>query len=744
MPEMKPPKIGDGKAKTGNPATKQSFANAIDSILKDDPMKIKSGFFFFEKIRTKEEFQEAFDFVINNLNNKKYQPYLGKILDVIGQNGQVLGPTKWFSGMETIFSEPCPPDIREYALSSSNYLLSFYSNFGEELVKNISIENIKDYNKTGKYLKFIFYLSKYSQGWQFSEHLTEEIKDKLSQFTDNNPENNYLLSKFSQGILDGVDNKNHPRSRDLPFFKINSQNQYGAVYEDGFLHVSDPMDSEEIKSKIESIRELELLIGKVDIRQLQSEAIKLKDSIEDLVAKNTIKPDDLDTVSIKQNKEQLNELYKNYLFLLDGIMRPIIEEDFGDAIFTMPIKEQLHFLSYAKDLKVKEIAPIKKFAKDYGVTGFRTFLSLEHGGKEMGDKILQLGEKLPKETAEKLFTKYSEIIDKVDNLVGALEEKLKNSEKINANSEIAVKENLLIRAKNLLKKYTDNANKNPESILRELEGVNSDNILLLSIFQSLHSSDGIKFEDVKDFSFINEWSGSEFLTQKELLEMENIIDKNYKDAPSAVLKAVKNSFLESTHNFHGYYNDVEIPQLKFKDKVVAFCRLDYSVYENTDDYGKKVYFGSFNVDPDFANGEIGNAMLERTVDRVAKNHVVEADCNAFSKIGAKYIESGFYASNYYDFNGWPSFKIVRDDTKKSLIIGKNLSKEEIILQSSAGLIEKNGKTAMIFSAKNPESLSEVFQNIKSENKIVSRYFYDNDSKSWFIVIESANLLEESL
>ena len=57
----------------------------------------------------------------------------------------------------------------------------------------------------------------------------------------------------------------------------------------------------------------------------------------------------------------------------------------------------------------------KDFFNNFDKNGLKTFLSISSGGKEMGDKILELGEKLEPEVAEKVFAKYGEIIDTADN-----------------------------------------------------------------------------------------------------------------------------------------------------------------------------------------------------------------------------------------------------------------------------------------------------------------------------------------
>ncbi len=355
-----------------------------------------------------------------------------------------------------------------------------------------------------------------------------------------------------------------------------------------------------------------------------------------------------------------------------------------------------------------------------------------------------LEEKLPKKLEELVFSKYVELIETSQNIASELRKRFGSEKHHDKDTENAIRDNLLRRAKNLLEKYTDNPTKNVGNIMHELDTINADNMLLLSIFKSLHTTTGIKFEDFKEFTFYNSFSQAQFLSNSEIDQMATIIEKNYKDAPEKIRKVIKESFIDSVQ--HSVYEpiDVDVPELLYKGKVVAFCRLDYEKYKyiGSKDYGKKVYFGSFNVDPDFVNGEIGTAMLERTIDNVAVNNIVEADCNAFSKIGAKYIESGFNVVDFYDFHGWPSLKIIRDDSKKASIIGKNLSEEEIVSLSEIGSIEKNGKIAQIVSVSKQEDLSPIFQNAKADNKIISRYFYENKIKKWFVVIEPDVSLQE--
>lgn len=357
------------------------------------------------------------------------------------------------------------------------------------------------------------------------------------------------------------------------------------------------------------------------------------------------------------------------------------------------------------------------------------------------EDILLLREKLPKEIAEKVFDKYSEIVSSLDEQIASIKNKLKTEKNITEEDELAVKNNFLNRAKNVLLKAFDNLEKNPEKILEDLDKVNIDNLSLLSIFQSLKNTQNLKFEDLKDFEFHHKLSFAELVTNDEILEIKNIINKNYKNAPEKVRSTLLNSIDENLQIYSDNNEDnVVFPILKHKGKIVAFCRMNWKNtptqnYWDNDSKRPYAYFGSFNVDPDFANGEIGQVMLERVVDEEAKKGaLIEADCNAFLGISSRYIESGFVALDIYDFHGWKSFKILRDDKKNNEIIGKNLSKEEILRSLENGYIEKNNKKALIYKSKNPEDFSLIFDELKGGNKILSRYFKD-DNQDWIIVLE---------
>lgn len=510
--------------------------------------------------------------------------------------------------------------------------------------------------------------------------LKKSLRKKLNIDT-----NSYFLNEYLKAILNKTVDLNKFNQWTKPF--LIQPDKY-AIIKGDTIYLTDK-SKEEIDNLINE-RNTNYQNTKLDLELIKSFNLKL--GKEDFLLGNQSHSDDFNNQLNIYSDLLYTELYKDF------------EKDFGIKIVDLSIKEQFQFITYLQDINYKKAKDIKDFTNKFGSVAFKTFLSIEHGGKEMGDKVITLSKKLPEDIAKKVFTKYSELISSLDQELTSIKDKLKTEKTITKEDELAVRDNFLNRAKNVLLKAFDNLDNDPLKLIEDLDKINSDNLSILSIFQSLKNTQNLKFEDLKDFQFYLTYSSTEFITFEELSEMENIIDKNYQTNPE-ILKIIKNSL---TNRVLNGYNWVDVPILKYKGKIVAFCALDFGFYKDTPDFSKKVYFNSFNVDPDFANGEIGQAMLDRVLNQTSLKQIIEADCNAVSKIGAHYIEFGFFAKDFYDFHGWPSFKIERNNKLIPDLIGKNLSNQDIIDNSDLGFIEKNNKKAFLFKEKKQEDFIKYF------------------------------------
>lgn len=120
-----------------------------------------------------------------------------------------------------------------------------------------------------------------------------------------------------------------------------------------------------------------------------------------------------------ENPETLEGRYR---FLIHPLFRKNIEDDFGVELKDFPIRTQVQFLNFLFEKNEEEVKRVMKFMQDGNSTDrLKHFLSFEQGA-DMGEKILAIGEKLPKEAADTVFGKYAEMADRAG-------EARKNSEK---------------------------------------------------------------------------------------------------------------------------------------------------------------------------------------------------------------------------------------------------------------------------------------------------------------------------
>jgi hypothetical protein len=118
--------------------------------------------------------------------------------------------------------------------------------------------------------------------------------------------------------------------------------------------------------------------------------------------------------------------------------------------------EQYQLLDYIRNMTFAEVESVVSFTKKFGRDAFRTFLSLESGGREMGDKILTLGDEavFPPQLTKKLFNKYSTFVESANNIQHEISHLLGDKRTLNTSK---ISEKLLVRAKNLLVEYADKA-----------------------------------------------------------------------------------------------------------------------------------------------------------------------------------------------------------------------------------------------------------------------------------------------
>jgi len=392
---------------------------------------------------------------------------------------------------------------------------------------------------------------------------------------------------------------------------------------------------------------------------------------------------------------------------------------FGSHKFNFDVKtwgitldETLMFLRYTKDSDQKDFDRILKFKENFGV---EPFLSIIHGGKEMGDKIMSLSEKLPEDTAKLIFSKYREVVDSVQKIENFLSSFFREggSEKIDSEKIKETGEQLLNRGKDLLVRFSEKAEKNTGAgeIIKDLERVQIENELFLSTFKVLKKRGGIvNFDEIKNTSF--EIIDAERLTAEEAKVMIEIYKMNAeKQYDSQYTNKLLLKFEEATKNPKSKFYI-----FKYKNKIQGFVRFD-KLDKN------RQFAASFNIAIEAQNSRLGEMIIDQAIKKEAENSVLEANCVPDIPNSAKYIESGFVGTkNYTDNNQdllWIEWNNKFNNEKYKT---KKLNQQEIIDLS------KESKRLLNIKIVSSPKQAGIPLNSLNEGFVLTRYFFNEEEK----------------
>jgi len=331
------------------------------------------------------------------------------------------------------------------------------------------------------------------------------------------------------------------------------------------------------------------------------------------------------------------------------------------------LKNQFYFLNFIQRKTENDLINFKEFIKNSNneeekIYKLRTFLSIEQGGKEMGDKILTLGEKLPKESAKVLFAKYGEIIDEVDNIGGYIEKSMKGQ--VSALIIDKAKENLLIKGKDLLSSYAVKADVcNGEECIdlgkdleEKLSNIKASLLLFASACKSLSENNSLSLEDLAntELEVIHGLSVDEE-TQK---EMKRIFKENRPNYPDILLDDVSREFEDNLKNIK---DNQTFYILKNNGDITSFMRLD----EQKDG---SVYGASFNVRTELRGSAIGSELLKKIIKKESSSRPFKIICYDKNPMIEKYkSDFGFdivgVIDNYHN-TGEKFYEMVREPNIK--------------------------------------------------------------------------------
>ena len=246
--------------------------------------------------------------------------------------------------------------------------------------------------------------------------------------------------------------------------------------------------------------------------------------------------------------------------------------------------------------------------------------------------------------------------------------------------------------------------------------------LFINSFKTLHES-GTEFslEDIESSKFEQSEGGT--ITETDISAMRSIYSHNQKE--SAVHDALLTSFDKKVKDPKTRFNI-----FKWQDKIQSFV-----AFSNK---GDSLYMSAFNVSPDARGYKIGEAMLDQVVEQEAKESTLTADCDSKLPISAKYIETGWVGTFYWEDKNEKEQKsdwvldIKRDETANNSYWGKSQNKESIITQRT------HPENVKVEVAKTQAELP--FQ-LCTKGFVLTRMFKDEGSGLYYGVFELPNKKE---
>lgn len=336
----------------------------------------------------------------------------------------------------------------------------------------------------------------------------------------------------------------------------------------------------------------------------------------------------------------------------------------GIGIHNLSWREQQWLAAASYGLKMTgEYDKLVKFGRDYNLTGLKSFLSCEFD-LENGRKIIAIGEKLPKEKAETVFNKTSEIINLAEQKSDSIQSLYEKSSEDDVKE---IKHKLLERVNGIILDFSSSNKKNIEKLLKDFGESRAEIVMLSALLKTAkENGEKIVFEMIKnlklDKRIIGERdeNGEEVgLGEEEKEEMMKMVEKNYreavypdnKEAAKAVIADFKKELDEGLSGQMVY-------TLRFQDQLAAFVR-----FKKLND--QEVYAGSLNIDQEVNNLCIGKYFTDSVLPEVAKNFRIKAITRATNPAIPMYEKQGFQIDkdNPFSKHGEQYYNIVMERSR---------------------------------------------------------------------------------
>lgn len=510
--------------------------------------------------------------------------------------------------------------------------------FGKAFVDSMNFENRDQFGNTMALLDLISSVYNLASSGSYSSEykVIDTIKNTLDKaFSEK--KGSYLLHRKTEQILDQIENHSFVNMKE-EIFEIQKGVWCLPSSEGLKLSKKENNDNiEKIQAEIKVLRQhltppQHLIDEAIKNGQQYVEwtpdrrtIMKYRQLGDDLLVYFT-EPLKVDDLVMQSSGDTTVNLYE-FQFMLSAQMRKKIESDFGISISDLSMPEQYQLLDYIRNMTFAEVESVVSFTKKFGRDAFRTFLSLESGGRDMGDKILILGDetKFPRPLAEKLFNKYGSFVDSANNIQEGISHLLGNKGTLDTSK---ISEKLLVRAKNLLVEYADKAQQgevDEQRMDEDLDHIHQEIAVLgYAYIEMARQGD---YTDLEDLGKVNVAvrTSSEY-SEKEKEELEKVYEysrpKETFENPEHI-RLLRKEFRESLDR-----EDVTVFEVDLDNKKIAFALLYYKD-------PKTLHMGGLSFHPDARNPAVGLAVMESMAKNLG-NYTIEAEVHSENKILAMY------------------------------------------------------------------------------------------------------------
>lgn len=334
-------------------------------------------------------------------------------------------------------------------------------------------------------------------------------------------------------------------------------------------------------------------------------------------------------------EDRYRVLLEDYQFLLSPFIRRVVESSFGVELSNFSVRTQVQFLEFLSKKNDSEAYNVATFLKNGNSENrLKSFLSLEQGGEEMGDVILSIGKKLPKEAADMVFAKYTELVDGTRSLEKTLSQYY--PEQNHEEHVRSIGKQLLDRARNVLVRFSSlDADIDEGVILEKLSREQAGIAVFLAIHKTLRKEGRMPIlEELPGVNFQVATNRDLHADQETLQKMRTVYVENYSAYPKEFREKVVGSLDERVRKDTVFY-------LLWKDGEL----LAFDAFTRQDD--NTLSFGAFNIIPEAQGHALADGMLEATLLRHGKMQNIVAECDARKPISKKYVEYGFAVKGLY-------------------------------------------------------------------------------------------------